>query len=382
MTSQAPLPSVPPLPLHDELIEVLSDRGAADHPTAGLIAAERGDALYVDVIWTLTNLRYHQDEARRHWDAMLEHKYLVSERLGRNVGIRVAALDYFANIMGRLVHPRIVDPEVLERLYADATIDPLTGLPNRRHFRERLLAEVARAERHASVFALGIYDLDNFKKLNDTAGHAAGDQALRKLARILKATVRESDVVARWGGEEFVLLLPETDKRAAAMLAERQRARIAAEFASIGVTVSGGLASFPKDGSTEESLFAFADRALYRAKGTGKNRICLAPQERRAYPRLDETLQVRLAPIPLDGSDTRSTRTRNVGAGGICVVYGEPVPVATLVTGHITVDSLPVAFEGRVTRVEEIADDKYEVGIAFLDINPADRELLLERSPG
>lgn len=378
MTASNLLPAVPPIPIHDELIEAIAERGGGAVPSM----AERGDALFVDLVWTLTNLKFAEDEARGHWSALLEHKYHMSERMGRNVGIRVAALDYFTNIQGRLVHPRIVDPELLERLYAEATIDPLTGLPNRRYFRERILAEVARAERHGGVFTLGVYDLDDFKKLNDSSGHATGDLALRKLARLLRATSRESDLVARWGGEEFILLLPETDKRSAALLAERQRARVQAEFATMGLTISGGLAAYPRDGATEEALFAFADKALYRAKGTGKNRICLAPHERRAFPRLDENLHVHLASIPQEGSGSQATRTRNVGAGGVCVLYPEPVPVATLVSGLIRVEGRSVAFEGRVTRVEEMGEERYEVGIAFLDIHPSDRDLLLVLSNG
>ncbi|MBI2191280.1 MAG: DUF4032 domain-containing protein [Planctomycetes bacterium] len=371
-----------PVVLHDELVEILAEdmpnRGAAEH-AAQMVLDNRGDAIYADLIWNLTNLRHDPEEARRLWKEVLEHKYLVSERLGRNVGVRVAALDYFTNILGKLARPRVIDPAILERLYRDAILDPLTGLSNRRHYRERLSAEMARALRYHNPFVLALFDIDNFKAINDSRGHAAGDEILRQIAEVFRESIRESDLAARWGGEEFALLMPETPKAGAAVVAERIRRRIAGLLERDRVTISGGLASFPQDGDDEERLFAFADRALYQAKSEGKNRICLSAQDRRAYPRLHESLRVRLRMVEPPRQDL-DVRTTNVGAGGVAFLHEQPLVVTSQVEGEIEIQDVTSRFFGRIVHVDEVAEGRYDIGIQFLEIDEADRERILSHS--
>ena len=159
-----------------------------------------------------------------------------------------------------------------------ALVDGLTGIANRRQCEEALTAEIARAERLGSTLTLVLADLDDFKAVNDAHGHAVGDDVLRTFAGALRATVRDSDLAGRWGGEEFLLLLPGADAVGAAQLADRVREAFA-ERSSIGrdgeivnVTCSFGVAQYrPGDGQRE--LFGSADRALYRAKRAGKNRV-------------------------------------------------------------------------------------------------------------
>jgi diguanylate cyclase (GGDEF)-like protein len=158
-----------------------------------------------------------------------------------------------------------------------ALLDGLTGLANRRSAEETLRGEVARAHRFGDKLCLVIADLDDFKNVNDTFGHPAGDDALRMFAATLAATVREMDVAARWGGEEFALVLPGTDAEGGARLAER--ARLALEQRSLRVddrevrlTASFGVAALPPAADLEE-LVSAADAALYEAKRTGKNRV-------------------------------------------------------------------------------------------------------------
>jgi diguanylate cyclase (GGDEF)-like protein len=164
---------------------------------------------------------------------------------------------------------------VVER---QALIDELTGIANRRHCEDSLTAEIARAERLGTPFTLVLADLDDFKAVNDRHGHAVGDDVLREFAAVLRATVRESDVAGRWGGEEFVLLLPGTDGVGGAQLADRVRSALAERSfagwggAVVGVTCSFGVAQH-RPGDDERELFAAADRALYRAKREGKNRV-------------------------------------------------------------------------------------------------------------
>ena len=159
-----------------------------------------------------------------------------------------------------------------------ALVDELTGIANRRQCEDTLPAEIARAERFGTPLTLVVADLDDFKRINDRHGHAVGDDVLREFASVLKATVRETDLAGRWGGEEFLLLLPGADAAGGAQLAERIRSAFA-ERSFVGgdgevarVTCSFGVAQLqPADKGRE--LFAAADRALYQAKRKGKNRV-------------------------------------------------------------------------------------------------------------
>jgi diguanylate cyclase (GGDEF)-like protein len=161
----------------------------------------------------------------------------------------------------------------LERL---ATTDPLTGASNRRHFRVIAAQEVERAQRHGLPLSVLALDIDHFKRINDRHGHAAGDAALCRFADAVRTLVRISDHFARMGGEEFALLLPQTDGDGACALAERIRAAVAAAGAGLAMTVSIGVATVPAGERSVEPALARADEALYRAKATGRDRVVLA----------------------------------------------------------------------------------------------------------
>ncbi len=165
--------------------------------------------------------------------------------------------------------------EELERL---SLTDGLTGLTNRRHLMEILEHEARRTRRSKHPFSLLVVDVDHFKQFNDTYGHLVGDQVLQKVAHTLQNATRDVDTTARFGGEEFVVLLPETDLQGAVQAAERVRTRLAAEKFSVGegdasLTVSIGVAEYPTDGETPEAVIGSADAALYRAKRAGRNRV-------------------------------------------------------------------------------------------------------------
>jgi diguanylate cyclase (GGDEF)-like protein len=165
------------------------------------------------------------------------------------------------------------------RLAELANRDPLTDLHNRRHFENRLAIEFARAHRFAEPLALILLDVDHFKEVNDRFGHPTGDRVLIKVGNVLRALSRRIDLAARIGGEEFALLLPNTGAPGAEALAERviariREARIESEGDRVRVTVSAGVTAFPDCGAqTRRQLVECADRALYRAKEAGRNRI-------------------------------------------------------------------------------------------------------------
>jgi diguanylate cyclase (GGDEF)-like protein len=167
------------------------------------------------------------------------------------------------------------------RLRAQTVIDPLTGLHNRRFLDEALPRELARAQREGSELAVAMLDIDYFKQLNDTHGHDAGDQVLRAVAEAIRDALRESDLVCRFGGEEFTVLLPATKPEHApgkvqAVCDGIRAMRIAYHGAELRVTLSAGVAMAPRDGISAEAVVRAADAALYRAKREGRDRVCVA----------------------------------------------------------------------------------------------------------
>ncbi|MBI5587187.1 MAG: diguanylate cyclase [Deltaproteobacteria bacterium] len=165
-----------------------------------------------------------------------------------------------------------------EELKTLSMTDHLTGLFNRRYFRERLFEEVERVKRHNECFSAFIIDIDNFKSFNDRYGHLAGDDILKGVARSIRDAVRSMDVVSRYGGEEFAVILPHTNKKDSSVIAERIRKgveefRPAVEGMNEWPTISLGVAEFPNDASNIDDLVNKADRAMYLAKRMGKNRV-------------------------------------------------------------------------------------------------------------
>jgi diguanylate cyclase (GGDEF)-like protein len=165
-----------------------------------------------------------------------------------------------------------------DELKARARTDDLTALPNFRAFRERIDAELERADRYPERFGILILDLDRFKKYNDTHGHLAGNEALRRVAQTIRETVRAVDFPARYGGEEFAVVVPQVDATALTTIAERIRAnveKLPAPADGTPVTVSIGGALYPDDGADREVLFRTADERLYEAKEAGRNRVVI-----------------------------------------------------------------------------------------------------------
>lgn len=161
-----------------------------------------------------------------------------------------------------------------EKLKEMASTDPLTGAYNRRRFNEVMQAELARAKRYGTTIALIIFDIDHFKRINDTFGHSAGDQVLLKLALLVSGSIRDTDIFARWGGEEFVILATNCDTQCPDSLAEKIRQMIEVyPFDEVGkVTCSFGVTEYYA-GDDQESILKRADSNLYRAKETGRNRV-------------------------------------------------------------------------------------------------------------
>ena len=180
------------------------------------------------------------------------------------------------------IYFRFASLDVERRMAMLAMTDALTKLPNRRRMREILEAERVRFARGGRTFGIILGDVDGFKQINDTQGHECGDHALRELAAVLRSVLRAQDAVARWGGEEFLFLLPETDLAGAQTAAEKLRAAVERAGLTYGgkpltLTMTFGVAVFSPDASVDDCL-RYADEALYVGKEHGKNRVVVLPQ--------------------------------------------------------------------------------------------------------
>lgn len=186
---------------------------------------------------------------------------------------------FLLSVIAHSVGLAINNSKVYMRALDVAIRDSLTGLHNRRYFDERLREEVELASRYGERLSMIICDIDKFKKVNDTYGHPAGDSVLCWVANVLSGSVRKSDIVSRYGGEEFAILLARTDQAQAVELAEKMRAAFEArpfryQGVEIRLTLSFGVSSLLHGSDDIEGFVSRADRALYRAKDQGRNRVC------------------------------------------------------------------------------------------------------------
>ena len=219
----------------------------------------------------------------------LKRRMLSADGSEVHVLISARAIEVDGHACGIFTYIDISELETAKLEHADekgvldslARTDPLTRLPNRRSLDERLAAEVLRAERYGGVLSVLLLDLDHFKSVNDDNGHEAGDAALLEVAELMAEACRDPDMVGRWGGEEFLMVLPESDTQAAHAVASRVRERVERHaFTGIGnLTISIGVASMVP-GDTAAALLKRADRALYAAKSGGRNRVEVAPADR------------------------------------------------------------------------------------------------------
>jgi diguanylate cyclase (GGDEF)-like protein len=222
--------------------------------------------------------RLSEAEAAERAAEIEKHRRELVSRLGRNVGPVVAAIDYMLNIRGDLMSPTIVEQEALELLEHRSVTDPLTGLFNRFHFEATLKREIARCRRYVAPLSLLLVDVDRLKPLNDRFGHQAGDRALSRVASAIQRSLRTTDIASRIGGDEFAIVLPDTDAVAGLIVATRIRRHVVAD-ASTMVTVSGGLVELPRVATeaSSDQLMIVADQALYAAKNSGGN--CIVQRE-------------------------------------------------------------------------------------------------------
>ena len=216
-------------------------------------------------------------------DTFMVFPLFVGEQLNSILVIEGASRSSYSRF--RILAPQVAleirKVELYEQIEELSIIDGLTEVYLRRYLMDRLEEEVDRAGRLDLTFSIAMVDVDFFKACNDNYGHLVGDAVLKKIAERFKASVREVDMISRYGGEEFCIVLPETTKDLAVTVAERLRrsieaTRVKAFDEDISITVSVGVATYPVDGKNVETLIEKADTALYMAKRKGRNMVCTA----------------------------------------------------------------------------------------------------------
>ncbi|MBS1841090.1 MAG: diguanylate cyclase [Acidobacteria bacterium] len=217
----------------------------------------------------LTHLDISEEKSVQLWDEILSRKQSLSANLGQSVSLQTALVDVFTS-SDLFRFPILIERDDLKKLEVSAVTDPLTGLSNRRLFQETFEKELNRAKRYAQPLSLVSLDLHRFKEVNDQLGHPRGDDVLRSVASTLSKSLRTSDAAFRIGGDEFALLLPQTDAAQALALSKR----ISVVFSevlrplniSVPVSLDHGVATFPMDADRTEELIQIADARLYRLK--------------------------------------------------------------------------------------------------------------------
>ena len=260
-----------------DLVSALAGDRQLTEPEKTLIEdfrKSRGNRFYADLIYAVTHQFFPPPVAENLWNQLLKHKYEMSFTMKRNIRIAVAALDYLSNLTGELQSPTLIDETRMTAIVQLTLRDGLTRLFNHTTCFQRIEMELSRFERYGTIVSLMMIDLDNFKEINDRFGHVEGDRILSEMATALKTETRDADICCRYGGEEFVVIMPSTDLMEAGILAERLRSKV--EQGMPGgrkVTISIGVASCDIDTHTAKVLVEKADAALYEAKRKGKNRV-------------------------------------------------------------------------------------------------------------
>jgi diguanylate cyclase (GGDEF)-like protein len=287
-------PAPPRLSIEDSYLELLADTlDTLDLPARGQFLQR-----YFRVI---AHLDLREPQCVQIWDDMLSRRRELSDRAERPISLKTALMDVLVT-GGFLRVPIILEYEELKRLQLNAVTDPLTNLYNRRLFNETFEKELNRARRYGQPLGLVILDLHRFKEVNDKHGHPRGDEVLRAAASTLKKSLRTSDSAFRIGGDEFALILPQTDAPQVLALGRRVQTVFAEvlEPLELGVSVSmdHGVANFPQDADSTEQLIRIADERLYHVKHANHRKTGGGTSRPETLPAGEEPSAAPPAPAP------------------------------------------------------------------------------------
>ena len=338
------------------------------------LVEEYGDDAYSELLFLLSHLTFEPGEAKDHWHRIVEHRARMATAMQSTVDLRVAMVSYLVDIHDMLASPAMIELQSLENARNFAFRDSLTGLYNFRFYREFLPREIWRADQYNAPLSLVVADIDDFKGYNDRHGHDEGNAALARIAVLLEESLRKVDVAVRYGGEEFVLILPSTPKTGAVVVAERAAQAIARAEMHRGerLTLSMGIATYPADAKNEGDLLHHADGAMYLAKAKGKNQIELHGNDRRSYSRARAALKGEFRQL---SREAHAMETVNVGGGGLSFKSDRAMTLGSLVDVDLLISDgdESIHLGGRVVDTREVAPDRYEVSVKIVEIGAKDR---------
>lgn len=249
---------------------------ASSHSTLKSLKEKYQNKTFTLLIFSLTHELFNEELSKEYWQAIVKHHQYLSELMSRSPGITIAALDYMTNIARCIIYPKIISDDKSQLITEAATKDRLTHLYTRNVFDVALEKQCTQAREHGVPVSLVMLDIDDFKHINDTFGHVCGDHVLTEIGDSIVACIRDTDIPARYGGEELAIIMPRTIIEDALIIAERLRSIIASnKMGGVKVTTSVGVAVTNKNQETSELLIKSADRALYLAKSSGKNAVCI-----------------------------------------------------------------------------------------------------------
>jgi len=298
---------------------------------------------------------------------------------------------YFFNAIAENVANAIGRARIYEDVQKESMFDYLTRLHTRKYFIESAYREHSKVERYGGIFSIIMIDIDHFKYFNDTYGHLLGDEVLKKVAFLLEANVRQGDVVSRYGGEEFIILLPETDKDGATLSAQKLRTMVEKEvILEVGnrsekIAITAGVASYPEDGQTVAEIIAMADKFLYCGKESGRNRVVnrvvdnglSAIDEKRLSNRYRMALkiargvnQLQSIEIKVDDKIWKMCAVKDISKTGFKGEIESDIKIDTIYTCRVVLDSdihIRNIFSIKVVHIKKFHDNRYQIGAEIAD---------------
>ena len=351
-----------------------------------ILASETKDLLHSKSLELYINLSFEEDEAKNHWENIIKNIDFMKSQLNREIGLRVAIVDYFINHTEMMKEPIVVEMRVFKENEKLALVDSLTGLFNKRYYDIAVRKEYKKALRFNQIFSLFLLDLDDFKKINDTKGHLFGDEVLANFGKFLSYSSREEDIICRYGGEEYIVILPETTGDGALMYAERLRKRLKEEvfFKTHKITFSGGISTFPYNGKDLEDLFKSVDKSLYAAKYAGKDCIIKSTGDKRRFKRFNKTWKIQYQCLRDSFKDPHFEEvvTQDISMGGLRFETKEDLKIDSpiLIKLGIPVND-EILVSGKIIWVKRMNEELLSYGVKFNDIETEDANKLKKILP-
>ena len=343
-------------------------------------------SFYSKLLELFIKSNFDDDEAKNHWENIIENIDIMKRKLNREIGLRVAIVDYFINQTEMMKEPIVVEMRLFKENEKLALVDSMPGRFNKRFYDMTVRKEYKKALRFNQIFSLVLLDLDDFKKVNDTKGHLFGDEVLANFGRFLSSSSREEDIICRYGGEEFIIILPETTGDGALVYAERMRQMLKEDefFKKHEITFSGGISTFPYNGKDLEALFKSVDKSLYAAKYAGKDCVIKSTGNKRKFKRFNKSWKIQYQCLrdSFGTPQIEEVISQDISIGGLRFESKQDLQIDSLILLKLDIpDNDEMVLSGKVMWVKRMNKDLFSYGIKFNDIDTKDADRLKKILP-